>query len=95
MCRPNQTPHLIISSTEASLGSKKRGSAPPLIHRIIKITLKVVVFNFRLSAPTCPTPLKLFHKVGLESSSTRSFFPTDSAKPVPLVVVSLDSRKGQ
>ncbi|CAK8532445.1 unnamed protein product [Lathyrus sativus] len=34
-------------------------------------------------------------KVGLESSSTGSSFPADSAKPVPLVVVSLDSRQGQ
>ncbi|KAG4975659.1 hypothetical protein JHK82_035030 [Glycine max] len=44
--------------------------------------------------PTYPTPLKSFHKVGLESSSTGSSFPADSAKPVPLVVVSLDSRQG-
>ncbi|PSR88335.1 Uncharacterized protein CEY00_Acc31383 [Actinidia chinensis var. chinensis] len=31
---------------EADLQSKKRGSARPLIHRISKITLKVVVFHF-------------------------------------------------
>ncbi|KAL2224222.1 UNVERIFIED_CONTAM: hypothetical protein Sindi_2958200 [Sesamum indicum] len=79
----------------ARLGSKKRGGAPPPIHGISKITLKVVVFHFRLSAPTYPTPLKSFHKVGLESSSTGSSFPADSAKPVPLAVVSLDSRQGQ
>uniref|UniRef100_A0A6N2NM75 Senescence-associated protein n=1 Tax=Salix viminalis TaxID=40686 RepID=A0A6N2NM75_SALVM len=60
--------------------SKKRGSAPPPIHGI---------------TPTYPTPLKSFHKVGLESSSTGSSFPADSAKPVPLAVVSLDSRQGQ
>ena len=53
------------------------------------------VFHFRLSAPTYPTPLQSFHKVGLESSSTGSSFPADSAKPVPLAVVSLDSRQGQ
>ncbi|WZZ63554.1 hypothetical protein YC2023_074924 [Brassica napus] len=45
-------------------------------------------------APTYSPPLKSFHKVGLESSSTGSSFPSDSAKPVPLVVVSLDSRQG-
>ncbi|WZY70963.1 hypothetical protein YC2023_003210 [Brassica napus] len=45
-------------------------------------------------APTYSTPLKSFHKVGLESSSTGSSFPADSAKPVPLAVVSLDSRQG-
>ncbi|CAN6973230.1 unnamed protein product [Brassica rapa subsp. trilocularis] len=33
-------------------------------------------------------------QIGLESSSTGSSFPADSAKPVPLAVVSLDSRQG-
>jgi hypothetical protein len=33
-----------------------------------------------------------FHNVKLESSSTGSSFPADFAKPVPLAVVSLDSR---
>eukprot|EP00824_Muranothrix_gubernata_P019834 TRINITY_DN3_c0_g1_i11.p1 TRINITY_DN3_c0_g1~~TRINITY_DN3_c0_g1_i11.p1 ORF type:complete len:336 (-),score=-22.95 TRINITY_DN3_c0_g1_i11:93-1100(-) len=35
------------------------------------------------------------HSARLESSSTGSSFPADSAKPVPLAVVSLDSRQGQ
>ncbi|KAG6627096.1 hypothetical protein CIPAW_15G100900 [Carya illinoinensis] len=96
--QPNSPPDNVFRPdrpAETSLGSKKRGNAPPPIHGISKITLKVVVFHFRLSAPTYPTPLKSFHKVGLESSSTRSSFPADSAKPVPLAVVSLDSRQGQ
>ncbi|CAF2086696.1 unnamed protein product, partial [Brassica napus] len=80
--------------TEGSLGSKKKGCYPPPIHGVSKITLKVVVFHLR-GAPTYSTPLKSFHKVGLESSSTGSSFPADSAKPVPLAVVSLDSRQGQ
>ncbi|PHT25226.1 hypothetical protein CQW23_35136 [Capsicum baccatum] len=83
------------SARRASLGSKKRGSAPLPIHGISKITLKVVVFHFRLSAPTYTTPLKSFHKVRLESSSKGSSFPADSSKPVPLAVVSVDSRQGQ
>ncbi|WZZ15027.1 hypothetical protein YC2023_108116 [Brassica napus] len=33
-------------------------------------------------------------RIGLESSSTGSSFPADSTKPVPLAVVSLDSRQG-
>ncbi|CAN7092823.1 unnamed protein product [Brassica rapa subsp. narinosa] len=33
-------------------------------------------------------------RIGQESSSTGSSFPADSAKPVPLAVVSLDSRQG-
>ncbi|KAK8670365.1 hypothetical protein V6N13_036983 [Hibiscus sabdariffa] len=96
--QPNSPPDNVFRPdrpAEAGLGSKKRGSAPLPIHGISKITLKVVVFQFRPRAPTYPTPLKSFHKVGLESSSTGSSFLADSAKPVPLAVVSLDSRQGQ
>lgn len=96
--QPNSPPDNVFRPdrhAEARLGSKRRGRAPPPIHGISKITLKVVVFHRRLSAPTYSTPLKSFHKVGLESSSTGSSFPADSAKPVPLAVVSLDSRQGQ
>ncbi|QHN86414.1 uncharacterized protein DS421_16g546050 [Arachis hypogaea] len=67
--QPNSPPDNVFRPdrpAEASLGSKKRGNAPPPIHGII----------------------------GLESSSTGSSFPADSAKPVPLAVVSLDSRQG-
>ncbi|KAK8634876.1 hypothetical protein V6N13_022756 [Hibiscus sabdariffa] len=95
--QPNSPPDNVFRPdrpAEAGLGSKKRGSAPLLIHGISKITLKVVVFQFRPRAPTYPTPLKSFHKVGLESSSTGSSFPADSAKPVPLAVFLLDSRQG-
>src|SRR6185503_19551823 len=100
MCSPSQTPHLTMSSAwidpaELGLGAKRRGDAPLPTDGISKIMLKVVVFHLRPEAPTYPTPLKSFHKVELESSSTRSSFPTDSAKLVPLAVVSLDSRQGQ
>ncbi|CAN7093161.1 unnamed protein product, partial [Brassica rapa subsp. narinosa] len=40
------------------------------------------------------TPPRIHGVIGLESSSTGSSFPADSAKPVPLDVVSLDSRQG-
>ncbi|KAK8660433.1 hypothetical protein V6N13_051359 [Hibiscus sabdariffa] len=95
--QPNSPPNNVFCPdrpAEAGLGSKKRGRAPLPIHGISKITLKVVVFQFRPRAPTYPTPLKSFHKVGLESSLTGSSFPADSAKPVPLAVVTLDSRQG-
>ncbi|KAI3493669.1 hypothetical protein L1887_40873 [Cichorium endivia] len=95
--QPNSPPDNVFRPdrpAEAGLGSKKRGIAPLPIHGISKITLKVVVFHFRPRAPTYTTPLKSFHKVGLESSSTGSSFPAGSAKPVPLAVVSLDSRQG-
>ena len=93
--QPNSPPDNVVRPdrpAEAGLGSKKRGNAPPPIHGISKITLKVVVFHRRLAAPTYSTPSMFLHKVGLESSSTGSSFPADSAKPVPLAVVSLDSR---
>lgn len=98
--QPNSPPDNVFRPdrrAEARLGTKRRGNAPPPTHGISKITLKVVVFHFccTKAAPTYPTPLKSFHKVGLESSSTGSSFPADSAKPVPLAVVSLDSRQGQ
>ncbi|XLR47654.1 hypothetical protein S83_032314, partial [Arachis hypogaea] len=46
---PNSPPDNIFRPNrpaKASLGSKKRGNAPPPIHGISKITLKVVVFHF-------------------------------------------------
>jgi hypothetical protein len=76
------------------LGAKRRGNAPFPTHEITKITLKVVVFHLHPKAPTYPTPPKSFHKVRLESGSTRSSSPTNFAKLVSLVVVLLDSRQG-
>uniref|UniRef100_A0A3Q7GLW0 Uncharacterized protein n=1 Tax=Solanum lycopersicum TaxID=4081 RepID=A0A3Q7GLW0_SOLLC len=59
-CHPSQNPHLTMSSAWIGPRSEswvqKRGSAPLPIHRISKITLKVVEFHFRLSTPTY-TPL--------------------------------------
>lgn len=43
-------------------------------------------------SPAYATPPVSPHRVGLESSSTGSSFPADRSKPVPLAVVSLDSR---
>ena len=48
--QPNSLPDNVFrpdQPAEASFGSKKRGRAPPPIHGISKITLKVVVFHFR------------------------------------------------
>jgi hypothetical protein len=93
--QPNSPPDNVFRPDQPGLpdlGAKRRGNAPLPTHGISKITLKVVVFHLRPKAPTYPTPLKSFHKVGLESSSTGSSFPADSSKPVPLAVGSLDSR---
>ncbi len=63
-----------------------------LYNEISKFTSAVVVFHSRFASPTYSTPTKWIHKVRLESSSTGSSFPADYSKPVPLAVVSLDSR---
>ena len=55
----------------------------------------MLVFHWRASTPSYATPRMSLHNHRLESSSTGSSFPADSAKPVPLAVVSLDSRQGQ
>jgi hypothetical protein len=55
-------------------------------------SIKVVVFSTALELPLYATPSMSFHNGEHESSSTGSSFPADSAKPVPLAVVSLDSR---
>src|SRR4051794_6111677 len=60
--------------------------------QISKKTIEVVVFHFRIASPTYATPSMSFHNVKLESSSTGSSFPADFSKPVPLAVVSLDSK---
>ena len=100
--QPNSPPDTVFDSDRppgrgGTFNARRwaRGPAPP--HRISKETMKVVVFHRRPDprgdgAPTYSTPLMSLHKVGLESSSTGSSFPADSAKPVPLAVVSLDSR---
>src|SRR5690348_323062 len=62
------------------------------LNRVSKETMKVVVFHWRIASPTYTTPLMSLHRFRLESSSTGSSFPADFAKPVPLAVVSLDSR---
>ena len=63
-----------------------------LYNEISKFTSAVVVFHRRFASPTYSTPPQSIHKVRLESSSTGSSFPADYSKPVPLAVVSLDSR---
>ena len=56
--------------------------------------MQVGVLHWRSIAATPPYSLPRISlpKIRLESSSTGSSFPADSAKPVPLAVISLDSR---
>lgn len=93
--QPNSPPDNVFNPDRPlkDLESQKVGLfIPAPLHRISKKTIKVVVFQRRREAPTYATPDMSFHNVKLESSSTGSSFPADSAKPVPLAVVSLDSR---
>ena len=95
--QPNSPPDNVFrldrtGHEDLHLGSRSKGKAPAPPHEISKITLKVVVFHLRRKALTYSTPLKSFHRVELESSSTGSSFPADSSKPVPLAVVSQDGR---
>ena len=85
MCRPSQTPHLTWFIAQTKINNIDQ------LNDISKETLGVVVFQI-CKAPTYATPPKSLHKVELESSSTGSSFPADYPKPVPLAVVSLDSR---
>lgn len=94
--QPNSPPdyvfHLDGGVRAPPLDREEGKTIPSPTHGISKITLGVVVFHRRPRTPTYSTPPKSFHKVGLESNSTGSSFPAVSSKPVPLAVVSLDSR---
>ena len=95
--QPNSPPDL-VSRIDCHVQSTRLKSRNKYLegtiryNEISKLTSGVVVFHRRFASPTYSTPLKSIHKVRLESSSTGSSFPADSAKPVPLAVVSLDSR---
>ena len=62
---------------------------------ISEAVIDVAVFQSCLITPTYSTSPIPLHNVKIESSSTGSSFPANTFKPVPLTVVSLDSRKGQ
>ena len=97
--QPNSPPDNVLNTNcdpKRIASIREDGTKVPIsLDLISKKTTRVVVFHDRVASPTYATPLVFFHKVGLESSSTGSSFPADSAKPVPLAVVSLDSRQGQ
>ena len=88
--QPNSPPDNVFR-VDRSLNARRRTKCA-LHHGISKTRQRVVVFHWRRSSHLCYTSRSSFHKVGLESSSTGSSFPADYSKPVPLAVVSLDSR---
>ena len=93
--QPNSQPDSVFDTDLHSNGAlileSESWNSPPL-NRISKKTIRVMVFHCCIAAPIYSTPPMSFHRVRLESSSTGSSFPADFAKPVPLAVVSLDSR---
>ena len=88
--QPNSPP-VSVPDADPEVRSR-RGPKPTPLNRVSKTTLTVAVFHWRPKPPAYSTPIKSFHSNRLESSSTGSSFPADSSKPVPLAVVSLDSR---
>ena len=66
-----------------------------LYNQVSKETMKIMVFHWRVATPIYATLFKSLYEDRLESSSTGSSFPALKSKPVPLAVVSLDSRQGQ
>jgi len=99
--QPNSPPDYVLSlerpraRDQSGLNAKRDyqplDRQPSQSNSISKKTIKVLVCHCHLVAPTYAIPLMFYHKVRLESSSTGSSFPADSAKPGPLAVVSLDS----
>ncbi|KAD0306341.1 hypothetical protein E3N88_44473 [Mikania micrantha] len=80
-------------------GNQNQTSFYPSVLHEISVLVELILGHLRYLLTDVPPqpkspPDNSFHKVGLESSSTGSSFPADSAKPVPLAVVSLDSRQG-
>ena len=76
--QPNSPPDNVFNPdrpTKVSLGSKKRGSAPPPIHGISKITLKVVVFHFRLLSSHLSYTSQVISQSRTRVKLNRVFFP--------------------
>jgi len=91
------------NSPPGSVPSRRPGKKKPVIARtaeksasarysVSRAALGVPVFQDRPKPPGYTTPPRPPRGTRLESSSTGSSFPADSAKPVPLAVVSLGSR---
>ncbi|KAK6579481.1 hypothetical protein PZA11_008041 [Diplocarpon coronariae] len=91
--QPNSPPDNVFNPDQPArdLNARSWAVTPSSASLNNKKTIKVWYFT-GACAPTYSTPSMSFHNVKLESSSTGSSFPADSAKPVPLAVVSLDSR---
>ncbi|CAN6989797.1 unnamed protein product, partial [Brassica rapa subsp. trilocularis] len=94
----SDTSSFIFRRSKGSIGHAftmcRPSQTPHLTMSSARIDPPKRVLGLKEGVVTPPPIHGSFHKVGLESSSTGSSFPADSAKPVPLAVVSLDSRQG-
>ena len=94
--QPNSPPDYVLRTSQPallpSLKSKTNSNVRSQFNAISKSTIGVAVFQGCRKAPAYSTSPMSIHKVELESSSTGSSFPAVYSKPVPLAVVSLDSR---
>ena len=72
--------------------SSQDTEGPFVRYSISKAMSKVVVFQGRAVPSHLCYTFRITSRLCLESSSTGSSFPANCAKPVPLAVVSLDSR---
>ncbi len=89
--QPNSPPVCVPDADRPERLKARRGASTTPPHRVSRTTLKVVVFHWRSPSHLFDTSQVVLRN-RLESSSTGSSFPADSSKPVPLAVVSLDSR---
>ncbi|WP_207789367.1 hypothetical protein, partial [Neobacillus terrae] len=82
---PNQT-------TKTNLKTKNKNYTPPPIHKINKITLKIIIFHLHQNSHLSYTS-QIISQIKLESNSTESSFPTNSTKPIPLTIISLNNKQ--
>ena len=91
--QPNFPPNYVsITDQPEGFNAKNMPGSTFPTKSISKTASEVVVSHSCLTTPTYSAPPEPFHKVRLESSSTGSSFPAVTPKPVPLAVVSLDSK---
>ncbi|WP_217902788.1 hypothetical protein, partial [Klebsiella pneumoniae] len=91
---PHTTPKHLTPKTKTT-PTKKHPTSPP--HQINKKTIKIIIFHQQPTQktqkpPTYSTPLISLHKTKLKSNSTKSSFPTNSTKPIPLTIISLNNK---
>jgi len=75
MYRPSQSPRLTLSSDRIAAGVARRWRLDTRKQEPKSQTIKVVVFQLRIAAPTYATPLMSLHKVRTRVKLNRVFFP--------------------